>query len=102
MLMFAPRRPDLHCGMPERLNLNAEPPEPSGDRTWPDFVLHSYGANEALVDATTNDEAYPYGYLGWFVRMGHHVVSLIGEETGRTDDAAVLAAALLLQRLRRR
>ncbi|GGS44823.1 hypothetical protein [Deinococcus knuensis] len=82
--------------MPERVNLNMEPPEPGGYRDWPRFVRHSYGANEGLTDGKENGEAYPYGYLGWFVRMGHHVASLIDEHTGRTDDAAVLAAALLL------
>ncbi|WP_058980113.1 hypothetical protein [Deinococcus grandis] len=81
--------------MSERMNLNMEPPEPAGDRAWPEFVRHSYGSNEGLTDDTQNSEAYPYGYLGWFIRMGHHVASLIGAHTGRTDDAAVLAAALL-------
>jgi hypothetical protein len=81
--------------MSERVNLNMEPPEPSGDRAWPDFVGHSYGSNEGLTDGKENGEAYPHGYLGWFIRMGHHVASLMGEHTGRTDDAAVLAAALL-------
>lgn len=82
-------------GMSERVNLNMEPPEPGGDRAWPAFVRHSYGSNEGLTEGKENGEAYPYGYLGWFIRMGHHVASLIGAHTGRTDDAAVLAAALL-------
>lgn len=77
------------------MNLNVEPPEPGGDRAWPDFVRHSYGSNEGLTDGKENSETYPYGYLGWFIRMGHHVASLIGAHTGRMDDAAVLAAALL-------
>lgn len=82
-------------GMSERVNLNMEPPEPGGDRAWPEFVRHSYGSNEGLTDDKQNSETYPHGYLGWFIRMGHHVASLIGEHTGRTDDVAVLAAALL-------
>ena len=59
-------------------------------------MRHSYGSNEGLIDGKENGETYPHGYLGWFIRMGHHVASLMGEHTGRTDDAAVLAAALLV------
>lgn len=88
------------------LDLSFEPPEPPPHREWPDYVRLTYGHVPGLPDdlADENEKAYPLGYLGWMIRMGYHLTSLIDERTTRISDEAVLAAALLhdLQTERRR
>lgn len=76
------------------VSLHFQPPEPTGDREWPPFVLLSYGQYESLYDSDGNTP-YPLQWTGWLIRYAYHVLGLLHDGLERTSDEAVLAAATL-------